>query len=42
LIAKFLPGVKEFKRPLTGRQALISNDRAKSLLGWKQHYKILD
>ncbi|MEO7599691.1 MAG: NAD(P)-dependent oxidoreductase [Opitutus sp.] len=42
LIAKFLPGVTEFKRPLTGRQALISNGRAKSLLGWKQHYKILD
>lgn len=38
LIARFLPGVKEFKRPITGRQALISNERAKALLGWKQKY----
>ncbi|MEO6004743.1 MAG: NAD(P)-dependent oxidoreductase [Opitutus sp.] len=42
LIARFLPGVKSFKRPLAGRQALIANDRAKSLLGWKQQYKILN
>ena len=42
LIARFLPGLKTFKRPLTGRQALIANDRAKALLGWKQQFKILD
>ena len=38
LIKKFLPGVKDFKRPLTGRQALISNLRLKKLLGWKQRH----
>ncbi len=39
LIERFLPGVKEFKSPLTGRTALISNARLKQLLGWKQeHY----
>lgn len=38
LIKKFLPGVKDFKRPLTGRQALISNARLKKLLGWKQQH----
>lgn len=41
LIARFLPGVKEFKRPLSGREALISNRRAKELLGWKQQYHLL-
>jgi nucleoside-diphosphate-sugar epimerase len=38
LIKQFLPGVKTFKRPLTGRQALISNTRLKKLLGWKQRH----
>lgn len=38
LIKRFLSGVKEFKRPLTGRQALISNTRLKKLLGWKQQH----
>ncbi len=38
LIAQFLPGVKEFKQPITGRQALISSERAKALLGWKQQH----
>ncbi len=38
LIKKFLPGVKEFKRPITGRQALISNSRIKKLLGWRQKH----
>lgn len=38
LIKRFTPGVKEFKRPITGRQALISNQRAKDLLGWKQQH----
>jgi nucleoside-diphosphate-sugar epimerase len=36
LIKRFLPGVKEYKRPVTGRTALISNARLKQLLGWKQ------
>ena len=38
LIKKYLPGVKDFRRPLTGRQALISNARLKKLLGWKQQH----
>lgn len=38
LIERFLPGVREFKRPLAGRDALISNRRIKELLGWKQQY----
>lgn len=38
LIKRFLPGVKDFRRPLTGRQALISNARLKKLLGWKQQH----
>lgn len=42
LIAQFLPGVSEFKRPIKDRQSLIANDRAKSLLGWKQQYVFSD
>ncbi len=38
LIKRFLPGVKEFKREFTGRQALISNARLKQLLGWEQKH----
>ncbi len=38
LIKRFLPGVKDFKRPLTGRSALISNARLKKLIGWKQQH----
>jgi nucleoside-diphosphate-sugar epimerase len=38
LIKRFLPTVTEFKRPITGRDTLLSNDRAKSLLGWKQSF----
>lgn len=38
LIKRFLPGIKEFKQPISGRQALISNQRAKTLLGWQQRY----
>jgi nucleoside-diphosphate-sugar epimerase len=38
LIKRFLPGVKEFKREFTGRQALISNARLKQLLGWEQQH----
>jgi nucleoside-diphosphate-sugar epimerase len=40
LIARFLPGVKELKQPLPGRTALISNRRAKELLGWTQQYHL--
>jgi len=38
LIKKFLPGVKDFRHPLAGRKALISNARLKKLLGWKQQH----
>ena len=38
LIRRFLPGVKEFKEPITGRRALISNQRIKQLLGWEQKF----
>jgi nucleoside-diphosphate-sugar epimerase len=38
LIRRFLPGITEFKQPITGRQTLLSNQRAKDLLGWKQDY----
>jgi nucleoside-diphosphate-sugar epimerase len=38
LIARFLPGVKRFKRPMTGRAAFISNAKIKKLLGWKQQF----
>ncbi len=38
LIKQFLPGVKDFRGPLTGRKALISNARLKKLLGWKQQH----
>ncbi|HWL14660.1 MAG TPA: NAD(P)-dependent oxidoreductase, partial [Opitutus sp.] len=34
LIRRFLPGVTQLKRPISGRQSLIANDRAKALLGW--------
>ncbi len=36
LIQRFLPGVTRFNGELLGRAALISNRRAKELLGWKQ------
>jgi nucleoside-diphosphate-sugar epimerase len=43
LIQRFLPGVKTFKQPLTGRQSLISNARLKAVLGWQQqHYYPFD
>lgn len=38
LIKRFYPGVKTLKQPLAGHQALISNARLKSLLGWKQQH----
>jgi len=38
LIKRFLPTVKDFKQPITGRQTLLSNQRAKTLLGWEQKY----
>jgi NAD(P)-dependent dehydrogenase (short-subunit alcohol dehydrogenase family) len=41
LIRRFLPGVKDIRQQLTERAALISNRRAKELLGWKQRFFLL-
>ncbi len=38
LIARFLPGVKELHRSFRDREALISNARAKEVLGWRQSF----
>lgn len=38
LVRRFLPNVKDFRSELVDRTALISNRRAKELLGWKQEY----
>jgi nucleoside-diphosphate-sugar epimerase len=38
LIKRFLPGVTDLRRPLAGRETLLSNERAKTLLGWRQKY----
>jgi nucleoside-diphosphate-sugar epimerase len=41
LVRRFLPGVKEFKSELPERTSLISNQRAKQVLGWRQRYYLL-
>ena len=38
LIKRYLPGMKDLKQPLPGRQSLISNARLKALLGWEQQH----
>ncbi|MFP4540966.1 MAG: NAD-dependent epimerase/dehydratase family protein [Opitutales bacterium] len=38
LIKRFLPGVKDLRYDFKGREALISNERVKTVLGWKQQY----
>ena len=38
LIERFLPGVTDLRRPFTAREPLLANDRAKTLLGWKQQF----
>jgi nucleoside-diphosphate-sugar epimerase len=38
LIRRFLPGVTDFRSELNGRTSLISNRRAKELLGWTQQF----
>jgi nucleoside-diphosphate-sugar epimerase len=38
LVQRYLPNVKDFRAELQGRTALISNRRAKELLGWKQEF----
>jgi nucleoside-diphosphate-sugar epimerase len=41
LVRRFLPGVKDFKSELPERTALISNQRVKQLLGWRQRFALL-
>lgn len=38
LIKQFLPTVTDLRRPFTAREPLLANDRAKTVLGWKQQY----
>ena len=40
LVRRFLPGVKDIRSELEGRTALLSNRRAKELLGWKQQFQL--
>lgn len=40
LIASFLPNVKDVRLPQNGRSSLLSNERSKQLLGWRQQYFI--
>ncbi|MZQ80705.1 NAD-dependent epimerase/dehydratase family protein [Paenibacillus sp. 5J-6] len=42
LVAKYLPGVKEIRSSLEGRASLISNAKAKRLLGWEPQIKIME
>ncbi|MGQ7890590.1 NAD-dependent epimerase/dehydratase family protein [Paenibacillus sp. WC2504] len=42
LVAKYLPGVKEIRSPLEGRTSLISNAKAKRLLGWEPQIKLME
>jgi nucleoside-diphosphate-sugar epimerase len=41
LVRRFLPNVTDFRAELNGRTALISNRRAKELLGWKQQFFLI-
>ena len=38
LAKRYLPGVKDFRSALSGRETLLSNERARRLLGWKQQF----
>lgn len=38
LVQRYLPGVKQLRRSLDGRTSLLSNERAKQLLGWRQQF----
>lgn len=42
LIARFLPGVTDLRRDFTAREALISNEKVKFVLGWKQQHFLQD
>jgi len=38
LVRRFLPNVNDFRSELVDRAALVSNRRAKQVLGWKQEF----
>ena len=38
LITRFLPNVTDVRADFSERRSLISNQRAKDLLGWKQEH----
>lgn len=38
LVSEFFPELKEFKTRLSGRMALLSSEKAKVLLGWRQQF----
>lgn len=42
LVEQYLPGVKEIRSPIEGRTSLISNAKAKRLLGWEPQIKIME
>ncbi|MDD9271533.1 NAD-dependent epimerase/dehydratase family protein [Paenibacillus sp. GCM10023248] len=42
LVEKYLPGVQDIRSPLEGRTSLISNAKAKRLLGWEPQYKLME
>lgn len=42
LVEQYLPGVKEIRSPLEGRTSLISNAKAKRLLGWEPQIKLME
>jgi len=42
LVKTYLPGVKDIRVPLEGRRSLISNAKAKELLGWEPQIKIME
>jgi nucleoside-diphosphate-sugar epimerase len=42
LVDLYLPEVKDIRIPLNGRVSLLSNAKAKQLLGWEPRYKIME
>lgn len=42
LVARHLPDVEDIRVPLEGRISLLSNGRAKRILGWEAKYHILE
>jgi nucleoside-diphosphate-sugar epimerase len=42
LVEQYLPVVKDIRSPLDGRISLISNAKAKRILGWEPQYKLME